>query len=546
MEGFFKSVRDVNRLLQGFVEREGRRDILGSLRARAGSMRIGDDLWLIDGVIGPASSAAVPAMTPETVLRIYAASLDYQALPSTRLRDAMRRAVEGFTLDMVCTRPAAEAFREILASPRHAGPVVRHMHETGALGMMVPEFAALTCKVEYDAYHEFTIDEHCIMALQAFEALAADADSAVRACRRRIVRAGLLRASILLHDIGKAAPGDHTISGATIAAAVCRRLGFTEEETGRIAWLVQRHLDLANLALRREPEEPALARFAETIIDAECLDMLYLLTIVDIRSVGSKTWTAWKGMQLAKVYQRTAALIKCPHPKPAAGAAGVDLFSPDHARAFEDDAASVHRSSDLVIRIQSGPGFEELIMIAMDRPRLFADIVACISSEGYNILSARITTRSDDRILDVFHVESDGTTTVSPEERARNIAGKWDLLCRGAVAAETLIAQRRARYPAGARRETGAAGVSVIIDNSASDGCSVLEIEAPDRFGLLHRIAQTLGRFEVNIVSARILTRIDRAVDVFYITDGKGCKIDGAEKQQAITRLLQEALEGLA
>jgi len=546
MEGFFKTVRDVNRLLQGFVEHEGRRDILGSLRARAGSTRIGNDLRLIDGVITPASFAAVPAMTPEAVLRIYAASLDYQALPSTRLRDAMRRAIEGFAPASARVQAVGSAFQRILSTGHHAGAVLRDMHDTGALTMAVPEFSTLVCKVEYDAYHEFTADEHCIMAIHAFDALAADADQSVRICRRGIARPGLLRAAILLHDIGKAAPGDHTISGATIAAGVCRRLGFTEEEAGRIVWLVRHHLDLANLALRREPEEPVLARFAETIIDAECLDMLYLLTIVDIRSVGSKTWTAWKGIQLAEVYRKTAALIKGTQSKSAVDATGADLLFPDSALAFEEEAASVQRSSDLMIRCQCRAGFDELVVCAMDRPRLFADIVACISSEGYNILSARITTRSDDRILDVFHVESDGTTTVSPEERARNIAGKWDLLCRGAVAAETLIAQRRARYPAGARRETGAAGVSVIIDNSASGGCSVLEIEAPDRFGLLHRIAQTLARFEVNIVSARILTRIDRAIDVFYITDATGCKIDGAEEQQAITRSLREALEGIA
>jgi [protein-PII] uridylyltransferase len=368
----------------------------------------------------------------------------------------------------------------------------------------------------------------------------------VRVCRRGIARPGLLRAAILLHDIGKAGPGDHTISGAAIAALVCRRLGFTEEEIGRIVWLVRHHLDLANLAFRREPEEPVLARFAGTIIDAECLDMLYLLTIVDIRSVGSKTWTAWKGIQLAEAYQRTAALLCGAPQKPAADPGCAVLLSPDCASGFGEEVASVQRSSDLVVRCRGRAGFDELVICAMDRPRLFADIVACISSEGYNILSARITTRNDGRVFDIFRVEPDGTTTLASGERARNIKNKWDLLCRGAMTAESLLAQRGARYPAGTRRESGSGRVSATIDNTASDGYSVLEIEAPDRFGLLHRIAQTLGRFEVNIISARILTRIDRAIDVFYITDGKGCKIESAERQRAIIGSLREMLDGSA
>ena len=47
------------------------------------------------------------------------------------------------------------------------------MHETGLLSRLIPQFDTLTCKVEYDSYHEYTIDQHILLTLQTADAFAA-------------------------------------------------------------------------------------------------------------------------------------------------------------------------------------------------------------------------------------------------------------------------------------------------------------------------------------------------------------------------------------
>jgi [protein-PII] uridylyltransferase len=83
---------------------------------------------------------------------------------------------------------------------------------------------------------------------------------------------------------------------------------------------------------------------------------------------------------------------------------------------------------------------------------------------------------------------------------------------------------------------------SVRLDNTISKTFTVLEIEAQDRFGLLYRIARCLSDHGVNIVSARLATRIDRASDTFYITHRSGEKINDPVKIAETTSALAGAI----
>ena len=88
----------------------------------------------------------------------------------------VERAVEG-ALDLVDeTFQRSPEVRDLfLAICRNWGRTaltMREMHELGLLGRYLPEWEALTCLVQYDAYHRFTADQHSLLAVENLEALA--------------------------------------------------------------------------------------------------------------------------------------------------------------------------------------------------------------------------------------------------------------------------------------------------------------------------------------------------------------------------------------
>jgi len=86
---------------------------------------------------------------------------------------------------------------------------------------------------------------------------------------------------------------------------------------------------------------------------------------------------------------------------------------------------------------------------------------------------------------------------------------------------------------------------AVLIDNKASNRYTVVEVNAGDRPALLHALAYALFQAKVTIHSAHIATYGERAVDVFYLTDLFGDKIEGAARLRTLERLLLEAAGGI-
>jgi len=78
----------------------------------------------------------------------------------------------------------------------------------------------------------------------------------------------------------------------------------------------------------------------------------------------------------------------------------------------------------------------------------------------------------------------------------------------------------------------------VKIDNRASELYSVIEVFSEDRIGILYDITKTLSDFGISIYRARISSKADQIVDVFYVLDHDGKKIE----DPAFTNELQQGL----
>ena len=81
------------------------------------------------------------------------------------------------------------------------------------------------------------------------------------------------------------------------------------------------------------------------------------------------------------------------------------------------------------------------------------------------------------------------------------------------------------------------------VDNITSDSFTIIDVFAHDQPGLLYTIAKTLADLGLSVASARIGTYLDQVVDVFYVTDSGGNKVQGDEVHDHIRLTLMKAIE---
>jgi [protein-PII] uridylyltransferase len=82
----------------------------------------------------------------------------------------------------------------------------------------------------------------------------------------------------------------------------------------------------------------------------------------------------------------------------------------------------------------------------------------------------------------------------------------------------------------------------VFIDNTASKVCTVVEINGHDRPGFLYDVTKTLTDLGLQIASAHISTYGERVVDVFYVKDVFGMRVENDTKLRQIRDALGKAI----
>jgi [protein-PII] uridylyltransferase len=187
-------------------------------------------------------------------------------------------------------------------------------------------------------------------------------------------------------------------------------------------------------------------------------------------------------------------------------------------------------------------GHTVLTLCSWDRQQLLSKIAGSISLVPLNILSADIYTRGDNVALDVFRVSDLRGRAVTNEREMALV----ELTLRKALESEAFDlsalleqARRKGRRPAVADMEFPS---RVSIENQADPYFTLIEIQTPDRIGLLHDLLQCLSRNEIDIALARISTESGAAIDTFYVTDRRShAKLTGTQRMNALHRELHEA-----
>ncbi len=469
-------------------------------------------------------------------------------------------------------RTSAEAnrlFLDILTTKSVNELVLRRMHETGVLGRFIPEFGRIQAMMQFSSYHHYTVDEHTLRAVGVLAEIESGRLKEEHPVANEIFptlqHRRALYVALFLHDIGKGRDEDHSIAGARIARELCPRLGLTVAETETVGWLVEKHLLMSNVAQHRDITDPrTIEDFAAQVQTLERLKLLLVLTVCDIKGVGPGVWNGWKGQLLRSLYWETEVILAGGHSavnrKERVLAAQRELRDalPQISDAEFQDYAARHFPAywlkvDLARKIKhwellagsqaTGDGMltatetnafrgvTELTVLALDHPRLLAIITGACAAAGANIVEAQIFTTTDGMALDSIFISRAFDEDQDELRRAQRVARHIVQTLKGEIKLPDEVASREASRSAS---EAFSLAPDVVIDNALSDKNTVIEVTGLDRPGLLYDLTTVLGKMNLNINSARIVTFGEKAVDVFYVTDLTGGKVTQPQRQAAL------------
>ena len=470
---------------------------------------------------------------------------------------------------------ANELFLDGLTSHNAPDTALRYMNEAGVLGRFIPDFGRIVAMATFNMYHHFTIDEHTIQAVGILSQIEKGNFAEEHPLSTGII-AGLqhrraLYIALLMHDVAKALEGDHSIVGAEIARKLALRVGLEPGEADTAAWLVKHHLLMSITAQHRDISDPQTVKnFTDVVQSPERLKLLLLLTVADIRAVGPGVWNAWKGQLLRSLYYDSEPVLGGGHTHEPRAAriemaqsrlreaianwppAEVNRFiqrhEPDywlktdierqvqHAqllRSFE----GAHPPVAFEVKSDAFRGLTELTLVTEDHPRLLALFAGACAAAGANITSAQISTTRDGIALDTLFLQR---LYADEEEfdQARKIARTIGDILSGKRSMDTLETLRKRVKP---KTDAFTVAPDVILDNSASQELTVIEVHALDRPGLLFDLARGLSDLGLDIGSAHIATFGEKAVDVFYVT----CRDKKKVASDADKRMIRERLLAL-
>jgi len=466
---------------------------------------------------------------------------------------------------------ARQSFERILQLPAPNFNALQEMLNTGFLVRYLPVAKDIQDRIQYDEYHVFPVDKHSLRAVQILKNFglpdAAHEDPLVRDLYKSVRRRKALFWATLLHDIGKSMPGgDHAVKGARIAEQILPGYGLNPGEVATVAFLIQEHLLLTKTATRRDiHDEETIIACARRINDIKRLQMLYLLTIADAKATGPKAWNEWTATLVRDLFLKVLnilekgelagqATVKALEAKKAAvfelaaksdvGAAMANLYpvlSPRYllyatAQEIMDSATLFWTMQDRRFAwhiSRSAHGQTRTVRIcAQDQPGLFSKIAGTFTLNNMDILDAQVFTWRNGVAQDIFKVKPPPDQIFEQErwQKAEQdlqsaLEGRLDL----AKALQTKLASYKSGKPGPSRRPH-----RVVVDNQSSSFFTIVEVFTDDFPGLLFSVTDALFRCALDIWVAKISTKIDQVVDVFYVRDYDGQKIDSHDQVSAI------------
>lgn len=499
-----------------------------------------------NGAGGPAAEGAVPAGEGDQALAAILPFLPVargESCLSARLVDEAACAAATLPRSPLGSRAAFNAFREVLGAGR-AGDALAAMDLAGLLHRLVPPFGPVRFLPSREGFHDLPVGPHSLKAVAKADIaldpvlgpLASRAISGVAARYRE--SAWIPKLAVLLHDCGKALPGDHSKNGAALARAFLGTLPTEPLIKAMVAELVEDHLLLGAAARSVNPAAPAELGELESGLSRrpfpeDSAGMLSLLSFADASATREGAWSGFRASRLEALARaldaelggggrglgaleeaRLRALAeRDPAMRLAAFASGLGrpylLGTPPHKVA--EDLARAERAAGGEVFLEVAPAIDHLKVkvIARDAIGLFAQIAGILLVAGADIVRADIHTRDGVAIDEFVVTEVHGNDLLASamEKELALWVSELDAALRSSLGRPGRLHEQVTRLKASSRPAPAALAAEARVRARAEGGAYAVDISCTDRPALLYDIAHFLSMSGLDIVSASIDTR---------------------------------------
>ena len=595
MRDYYEHTRDIFRVTERITEQFVSGYVTSKTRSlfsflplmRTDKTPVGDFFFVRNKQLHPARRDLF-RKDPEQMMRSFQIAQERGLDLSPELEDLLSRSLGEVTRTYQYARGPRAIFKEILSQKGRVGRILRMMHRVDFLGRYIPEFGQLTCLVQHEFLHRYTADEHTLVCIDKLDALAQTNDPKLIAYRtifEELEDPFVLYLALLLHDSGKAVGArPHSEASALFAQRVAARLQLSSEQRKSLILLVDHHLTLSKIAQQRNLDDPAtVTDFAHIVKHQKNLNALMLLTLADGQGTSAEGWSDWKESLVWELFHETSrcladqksyyeqtkvereslqALVAAKLPVDFAGEIEAHFESmPDnyfrasdlpqiieHLKLFRSFLENVSSGGDFplapAIQWKAVPeqGHSVVIFCTWERERLLAKVAGSFSVVPLNILSADIFPRGDNVVLGVFRVCD---TKAQPVTHQRDFTLVEQTL-RRALEDESFdflpLIEKAKRQSH--RLATGLEfPTRITIDNKTHPVYALIEIQAPDRIGLLYDVLTCLDRENLLVPLSRINTQAGAAIDTLYVVDrSTRAKITDPHRMRAIQQRLQNAI----
>ncbi len=492
---------------------------------------------------------------------------------------------------------ANQLFIEIMTSGSSGVLALKLMNDMGVLAIFVPDFRNIIAQMQFNRYHYYTTDTHIFNALNILAHIEKgkshqDLPMISSLLRGSGYRQKLLYCALFLHDIGKGRKEDHSIVGEEIAYKLCPRFGFDKEETQMIAWLVRHHLVMSDIAFKRDLlEKQTIIDFAKFVDNQEKLQLLFILTVIDIKAVSPVSWNGHKHSLLHELYSRTDDMLKHKGGFAYYSSEADDALHQQFSDAFTAWGQAEYYVKNLPSNYLSAYKTDEIIrhgkviadwemagknktiqphfhlqtyqaeeqnqadthhlhveFISKWSAQCFTDATAIMALAGGNVIQANLFRLNQHYALIYFVAEfadivrakrnlkdfADAIFSEDKEVYQQHIHTLNQKMAKPAMQVSTV--------PGNSLMEMG----KVKFLSNASDLYTLIELNGRDRPGLLYQIAHALSEENIQINAAKIATFGEEVTDVFYVKDAFGMKVEQKKRCDMLTKKLQNILQKYA